>query len=200
MGGDSNSELSLCLSCRLLKPPMEKLVSLYSYTPQTANLLKALKYKRQWTLAKFIANLMAQNIYLTPLKENANWDIIVNIPSSFKNITQRGFNHNALIAHSLGKQLGLPIKLRALYTNNQHLSQASLTPEKRVKNVKGVFHANKHLVKNKHILLIDDVVTSSASLTEATKTLLEAGATSVDAYTFARSLKFRFSRMALLRM
>jgi hypoxanthine-guanine phosphoribosyltransferase len=78
------------------------------------------------------------------------------------------------------------------------MAQAALSPKHRARNVKGVFSADPKLVCGKTLLLIDDVVTSSASVSAASGALLGAGALAVDVYTLARSDKFRFSRFALL--
>jgi predicted amidophosphoribosyltransferase len=85
--------------------------------------------------------------------------------------------------------VGIPYSLRALVSTRNRARQVSLSRSKRARNVLNAFHATNRVKGNK-ILLIDDIITTGSSVTQATKACLAAGATSVDIISLARVKKF----------
>ncbi len=107
----------------------------------------------------------------------SNW-IIIPIPLSKKRLRERGFNQSELIAKHIAAKMSIMIKTDVLYKKIHTESQVSIKDRaKRLNNVKGSFAVkNREAVKNKNIILIDDVCTTGATISEARKVLREAGA------------------------
>ena len=114
------------------------------------------------------------------LKEK-NWftdaDVVIPIPLHISKEQRRGYNQSAHIANGLGEALGIPVRNRALSRTFDSQSQTNKSRYKRVENVDDVFQVNKLTqVRGKTILLVDDVVTTGATLEAAGNQLLKAGA------------------------
>ncbi|MFN8388933.1 MAG: phosphoribosyltransferase family protein [Bdellovibrionota bacterium] len=124
-------------------------------------------------------------------------DIIIPIPSSAASIRRRGFHHTASIAADLSRQYEVPMLRFALRSVRDRKSQARLSPEKRSQNMFEAFAADRRFVHGKRVLLVDDLLTSGASMNEAARTLKESGAQTVDGVTVARSKYFGRNRVLL---
>jgi len=113
------------------------------------------------------------------------------VPLSEKRLKQRGYDQARLLAEELMKELGLDPPQPLLRKIRNTRAQSSLTEEKdRRANVKGAYEViDSSLVRDAHILLVDDVVTTGATLTACAAELRKAGAAEVSAITLARSSK-----------
>lgn len=118
--------------------------------------------------------------------------ILVPVPLHWTRLFKRRYNQAALLAKNLQNQTQNEVILDGLIRTKATQSQGHLSPQDRVKNVKKVFKVNeKRLskIQNQDIILVDDVLTSGATVEECTRTLLEAGAKSVDVLTLARVVR-----------
>jgi len=119
--------------------------------------------------------------------------IIVPVPLHRRRLFTRRYNQSALLARSLSQALGGVITAPGLLRRTRHTaSQGNLSRSARHKNVAGAFKVHPgHAahVGGAHILLIDDVMTTGATVEACTKTLLRAGAASVDVLTLARVVR-----------
>lgn len=116
-----------------------------------------------------------------------SFDLITFIPLTSKGRKKRGYNQSEILAKELGKIMKIPCKklLTKIFDNKP---QHTLNPSDRRKNVIGVYKVRKaEKVKNKSILLIDDIATTGATLNEAVKILLQSGTESVLCAAFAIS-------------
>ena len=193
----------LCLNCLSLSPPALResarwIFPLYDYRhPVIKKALWLLKYSGKKRLANVFAEIIYEKILeeLSELSvmENFREPLLVPIPLSRKRHRERGFNQAELICRELIKinnpQRGMDLKLEKniLIRVRDSEHQARIRDRReRLKNMVGSFTVkNKGLVKNKNIILIDDVTTTGATLNEAKKTLKEAGARKVIAFTVA---------------
>lgn len=118
-------------------------------------------------------------------------DLIIPMPMHPTRLKQRGFNQALEIAKVLKQDLTPKNTQKLDYKNviRQTLTppQASLPLKDRVKNIKGAFKVNANL-SGKRIAIVDDVMTTGASLNELAKTLKQAGATHVECWVIARTL------------
>jgi competence protein ComFC len=108
------------------------------------------------------------------------------VPADSVRLRQRGFDHAKLIATELAKLRNSPIT--PLLTRQGHGLQHALTRQARLESVKGLYRAHA-AAKGKKILLIDDVITTGATVNECAKQLYRAGATEVSVVAFARTPK-----------
>lgn len=152
----------------------------YNGTPK--QLVHVLKFARAKSAAGDIADMLAA--ILPYFDEQV---VITNIPAATSRVRIRGYDHAELIAKCLTKKLSRQ-HLRILIRHGQSRQVGSKRTE-RLLQLKGAFQVTKeHLVKDAHILLVDDVVTTGATLEEAAKTLKKAGARQVDAVVFTQKL------------
>jgi ComF family protein len=115
------------------------------------------------------------------------YDIIVPVPISKKRLKQRGYNQSYLIAKEISEILNIKIEKDILVKKENNIQQSTLNKEEREKNVQDVYEIkNKESIKDKKILLIDDIFTTGATVNECSKLLKSAGAEKIDIFTIAK--------------
>ena len=140
--------------------------------------------------ARLLDNL-AEAFHRMPNSEQIS--IIIPVPLHRERFESRGFNQAAVIAEALSKVLGIRTQSNCVIRQKAtERHRAGMDSEKRSQLIKGAFavRASK-IIQSKDILLIDDVMTSGSTANELTKTLLNAGATSVSLLTIARANIFQ---------
>ncbi len=174
----------LCISCQSVLPltgnyyprnPTELLLLgrahimqagslLYFQTGNIAqSLIHALKYKSNTEVADLLGVLMAQ--YILAAKWPIGNAILVSVPLNPKRLAQRGYNQSALIANAIGKQLQVPTSDAIIYRTRNTETQTKKTRMERLQNVQEAFTiTDTEKFQNKHVILIDDVITSGATL------------------------------------
>ncbi|MBY9066393.1 ComF family protein [Hyphomonas sp. WL0036] len=119
-------------------------------------------------------------------------DLIVPVPLHYTRLIKRGFNQSAWLAQAVGKGTGRRVCVDALKRTRRTPSQAGLSNRARRRNVTGAFdvRASRHkLVEGKRILLIDDVLTTGATLNACVRALKRAGARQIDVLVLARVVR-----------
>jgi len=127
--------------------------------------------------------------HLTNLNKGDNFQdfILIPVPLEKRKLKKRGFNQAEEIAKELSKNFKIPVFNNTLIKTKSTPAQVELEKTKRQENIKGVFSCQKiELIKNKKILLIDDVFTTGATLEECARILKEAGAKEVWGMVVAR--------------
>lgn len=190
------AENTHCLACSLFPIGAREVRSLFYFRNEVENVIKRLKYAHKRPLASYLAKIIFMNAFyqerLAFTKQD--WDIIVTVPSSFHIMRGRGFNHLGLVASKLSKLIDIDVDYLALTSRKHRKAQAELSIEKRFKNIKNAFCASNK-VSAKNVLMLDDVLTSGASIIEATSCLLAAGAKAIDIVTISRSEHFQTNRL-----
>lgn len=182
--GEPINHEGLCRRCINSRPTYNKLRSYALFLEPLRNAIHRLKYKRDLGLGDIFSN------YLYNLFQEFNWqiDIIIPVPLSKQRFAERGYNQSALLARPLAWGLNIRYDSKAISRNRDTLSQVGLNIIQRRENVKGAFTAIKHRVIDKNILLIDDVITSGATIEACSQALIEVGAKSVYGLTLARAV------------
>jgi ComF family protein len=114
-------------------------------------------------------------------------DLVSVVPLDSKKVRQRGFNQSIFIGKPLANQTGLVFSSRAIRKIRSTKSQVGLDYSQRINNVQGAFTANKKIVTGKTILLVDDVITTGATLNACAQALTDAEARIIYGITVARA-------------
>ena len=133
------------------------------------------KYYNNITLGLKLSQLMAEDFksQFHQIKSNQLFDGIIPMPIHYNKLKKRGFNQSLLIAETLSKELNIPVYKNSIIKNRNEKSQTTLNSWKRWENRKGDFEVIcKDLLKNKHILIVDDIITSGASIEALYQSLL----------------------------
>jgi ComF family protein len=173
----------LCSSCLASPPQFERARSAVLYGGAAAEALIRFKYGSNPAIAKPLGNM------LVPVaKGSGPSDAIVPVPLHPRRLRARGFNQSALLAGYVAAALRVDFRPGFLNRVRDTANQAGLSRAERLANIKGAFEAaNRTRIKGKRILLVDDVVTTTATVREASSTLIEAGAESVEVICLARA-------------
>jgi ComF family protein len=148
------------------------------------NALHAMKYRRNIGLGESFAAQMA--VFVRSLGWHA--DILVPVPLGKNRLKERGYNQVALVARPLAYEVELAYHPDALWKARETRSQVGLTISQRRENVDGAYQADVRAVKDKSVILMDDVATTGSTIVACTAALLSAGAKEVYAITMARAL------------
>jgi len=158
------------------KAPLLRVAALYKFSKKSyvQKLLHQLKYKNQPQLAKHLGKY-----YGMLLKETdypAGVDIIIPVPLHPVRLRERGYNQSALFAQGLAAALCLPYDDTCLVRSLHTTTQTKKTRQARWENVQVAFSvSNEVMIKGKQLLLVDDLITTGATLTACTQTLLADG-------------------------
>ena len=171
---------AVCGSCLDRPPHYDRTLALWRYEFPCDRLVQALKYRARLALSGFFARSLASR----PLPEV---DLIVPMPLHPKRLAERGFNQALEIARGLARRLGRPIEPRGALRVKDTPPQTRLPYEERAKNVRGAFLCKLDL-SGASVAVVDDVMTTGATLNELARALKRAGATRVENFVIARTV------------
>jgi ComF family protein len=183
-----------CALCRLGLSGFDAAYSFGEYDGALRKLIHLFKYSGVYPLAGELGGMM-----LSALPRDVRYDVAVPMPLHWLRRWRRGFNQSELLARVAGRRLGVPVR-NAVRRRKSAPAQAGLTAAERRKNVAGAFEVSqrKH-VEGRHVLLIDDVLTTGATAAACARALKRAGATRVTVLTLSRAdRRSGFARNAVL--
>jgi ComF family protein len=171
----------LCLTCRRYPPACDLLVAIWSYEPPLDSVIRGLKFSRLPYLGRHLAGPLADHLR----QESLTLGSVVPVPLHWRRHLSRGYNQAEEIARPLARRLGLPL-VRALSRCRPTRPQATLPLAERGKDLHRAFRVRRS-VGGQRVLLVDDVVTTGATLQAAASCLKSAGALAVIAAVAART-------------
>ena len=182
--GNSQRHDYICSNCRQSPPQYTELRSWAYFEGPLRKAIHQLKYERNITLGDVLAKPMAV------LVSQSNWsfDFVVSVPLSARRLKERGYNQADFLARPVAMAFGKPLKSKCLWRVRETHSQVGLNALERVKNVDGAFAAAASLAGSCDILLVDDVMTTGATLNACAAALKSAGARNVYGLTLARAV------------
>ncbi len=179
---------TLCPHCLDVKPDFDKARAALVYDAISAPLVTALKFNDQWAgLLRYVQMMLRLG---KPMLEGV--DMLVPVPLHWRRLWQRKFNQSALLAFALSKQVGIPCEIKMLCRVRYTKPQMRLDRKTRLQNVKKAFavpEESKKMLQGKIVLLVDDVVTTGATVNACAKVLKAAGAKEVRVLALARTVK-----------
>lgn len=172
---------SICGACLKSPPAFDATLAVWRYGFPLDKLVQSLKYEHRLALAGFFAEAMLAH-------ERPTGDLLLPLPLSPRRLAERGFNQAVEIARPLGRALGLPLEIDACRRTRETVPQASLPWKERRGNVRRCFECDVDL-RGKSIIVVDDVMTTGATLDEFAATLKRHGATRVTNWVVARAVR-----------
>ena len=176
-----------CRWCEQLPPFVRAVRSVcWAHAGTGRDVVHALKYGGWEAAATGMAERMARLAWPSDvLVERA---ALVPVPLGAARLRARGYNQSERLARALAARVALPVWDGVLVRGRDTTSQTRLTPEQRLSNVSGAFRvADRGRIAGAHLVLVDDVVTTAATLNACATTLFEGGARIVSYVTFGRA-------------
>jgi ComF family protein len=173
-----SSNAEVCGRCLRFPPKWERLSATFMYEFPLDRLIVGAKHGRYWGTFDWAAGLIDE----WPFAATAT---LIPVPASPERLTERGYNQATLLARSLAKRFSLRVDNDAIVRIRETGTQANRNWVERRRNVKHAFAATRSLA-GESVVLVDDVLTTGATLNECARAAIDAGATRVDALVIAR--------------
>lgn len=173
---------NLCGACLKQAPHFDATQALFRYEFPLDRLVQSLKYAHRLASAGFLGQALAQ------LPTLFRPDLILPVPLAPARLAERGFNQALEIARPLARALGAPLEIGHAHRRRDTAPQASLPWKERKQNIRHAFECEIDLA-GKSVLVVDDVMTTGATLDELARTLKAHGAARVENRVLARALK-----------
>ncbi len=179
---NGKSDYHACPRC----PEVTAMLACFPYTAKLRERLRLLKYYRKAQIAAAFGGLLAARWH----EFAADADAIVPVPLHPARFAERGYNQSELLAKTLGRELQIPVYAHAIKRTKNTKAQHSLTPRERAENLRSAFAAGRDLpkVNGKRIILLDDIITTGATIRGCAGILRASGAAAVYALAVAGHL------------
>ncbi len=175
----------LCRPCRERPNACDRIRAACPYTGETRRIVHLFKYHGRTVLRRLMARRMMEYAGLYG-PAPAEIDLLVPVPLHARRLRRRGYNQAALLAEELGRRWGVPVLSKAMRRSRSTRPQSRLGRKDRWTNIQGAFRIKiSRGLSGKSVCLIDDLVTTGATLSEAAGVLKRAGAREVQAFTLA---------------
>ena len=171
----------ICGACLAQPPRFDKVAAAFAYAWPLAPLIHQYKYAGNLALAPLLAQALAAQI-------TSSVELIIPTPLDPARLRSRGFNQALEIARVVSRITGLPLAAKACRRVRDSVPQATLPWRERAKNIRGAFACDLDL-RGKRVAVIDDVMTTGATLNEIARNLRKAGAVEIHGWVVARTLK-----------
>jgi ComF family protein len=176
---------SHCGQCLHKPPPFTVTVSPLRYEFPVDSLVQALKFKRQLAEGRVLSHLMCQQI----CRQGVDLpQVLIPVPLHRMRMIKRGFNQAYELAGYIGRTLGIPLHIAGLRRGRNTEAQSGLNRAQRRRNLRDAFYWRGTRSPAPHIALVDDVMTTGATVAECSKVLKKAGAKRVDIWVAARAV------------
>jgi len=179
---------SLCGECLSRRPPFQQARAVLVYDEASRPLVLGLKYADQ----TFAAQAYGAWIARSGAELLAGATLLAPVPLHWWRLLRRRYNQSGLLAQAVHRATGIPHVPDLLVRHKPTAIQGGLSPAGRRRNVAGAFGVRRGMaarVRDAHIVLVDDVLTTGATVAECTEVLVRAGAARVDVLTLARAVK-----------
>ena len=173
----------LCGECQKSPPLFEHCLAPYRFEGAISELINGFKFHAKLANGRLLSTLLADAI------ESHSMDLpelIIPVPLPSRRLKERGYNQALELARPIAKQFQIPINYKLIRRVRNTPAQSGLNRKKRQTNTRGAFELTQE-IKQRHVVLIDDVVTTGSTVEELTKLLKKAGVQRVDIWAVART-------------
>ena len=178
------SDLNFCGTCLSHSPLFSNAHTLYDYSGSCTQLIKRFKFDHQLCIGDFFAHRLYDK-YMDIVASHGEYDAIIPLPLSKQRLRERGYNQTHELLRIIAKKTNVLIDKTSVKRTKATKALSTLNLEERHSEIKNAFSA-KEMTYNE-VLLVDDVMTTGASLNELAKTVIKAGVKSCDVLTVARA-------------
>lgn len=167
-----------CGQCRIKEPPLEATVFGLRYEGAARELIHKFKFCGRERLAASIAHLLCARLHRSVKMDGI--DMVVPVPLHISRLYSRGYNQSYLLAREVASVFALPLEAASIFRKHATPAQWSQTRAERFKNMKNAFGMRKNsAIGGKRLLLVDDIMTTGATMFEAARLLKKSGAMAV---------------------
>lgn len=171
-----------CGRCQRRPPAYDRVHALYAYALPVDRMILGLKYGRRIDWARVLGERLATRIAAS----NSTVDMIIPVPLHRRRLRERGYNQSLELARPVAARLGLPLGLRGVTRARATPPQTGLSATLRRRNVRNAFDVTRDL-DGRRIAMVDDVMTSGATVDAFARRLKRAGAAYIEVWVVARA-------------
>lgn len=175
--GDEKDSVHLCADCRLHPKPWNRLYFHGPHEGPLRELILSYKFGGGLHVGRILQG-MAESAFERGAETLP--DMIVPVPLHPRRLQWRGYNQSIELARRLSREHSIPLMPKALVRTRNTVPQTRVAAGERHRNIKNAFEAIPKRIRGKSILLVDDVLTTGATLAECAKTLRRAGSSTID--------------------
>lgn len=173
----------VCAECLEGSPPQDRSWAAFRYESAIAGQIIGLKFHARFAPAHVLGVLMAQRLAQRP---EPLPELLIPVPLHPRRLRLRGYNQALEIGREISGRLGIPLAPQGAQRVRMTHEQTRLSAVERRRNVRGVFEVS-HLVRGRHIALLDDVITTGATAGELARVARRAGARRIEVWAAARA-------------
>jgi len=172
----------ICGACLKKPPKMDATLALFRYEEPVRLLIHDLKFRNQYAVARLLGELLASSA----AERETLPEVLIPVPLHPRRFRERGFNQSTEIARIVSRRLGIPLDYRSCSRILPTLPQTSLPAEQRRRNMRNAFGVDGRLMYGR-AAIVDDIVTTGATVNELARTLRKAGAGHIEVWAIARA-------------
>ena len=174
---------SHCPHCRVTQFWFDRVLTLGSYKELRRDVATRMKSRSEQPLIWAAASLLVEALN----DQGETYDLVTSVPTHWRRRWSRGFWPAGLLGQRVASGLGLPFRPRLARINRSTKKQGVLLPNQRRANVRGAFSISKRIdLSSKRVLLVDDIMTTGATVNELSRILKKSGAERISVAVFAR--------------
>lgn len=178
-------DLLTCRDCEEEHPFFDRAYSVCLYDDTVKRLVHSFKYRKMTSLKKDLTSLMLDFMKKYNVAKHA--ELVLSVPMHPKKLFSREINHSDILAKNIAEALNLRYVPHIIRKIKHTPQQTTLERQKRIKNIFGSFSVrNAEPIKNKNLLIVDDLFTTGSTVNECARILKNAGAKSIEVITLAR--------------
>lgn len=178
------TRVGACGRCLAAPPRYDAVVAPLVYEYPADRMIQSFKFRRDLSIGRSLGALLVEAIRA---RGGQLPGLLLPVPLHPSRLRERGFNQSLVLARQLGRQLALPVRHDLLRRHRSTAAQSGLDRRERRRNVRGAFELRRPDRLPDHVALVDDVLTTGATVAEITRLLKQAGVRQVAIWALARA-------------